>query len=298
MKRNVIILVALLFCSSVFVGGQDKNKSLQLFFIEIKTMGDNEVSKYFVYDVDNNEKMIIPKLQSYGPPIISEDGKYFAYQFEENDKRFMKLLDVEADEIVLNKPIHFSVIDKNFGKDYIALSGNTTRHFYTREIYLINIETGKLEQVTDNDVMDYDPVVSGNNDALLFLQMDKELTKTILKRYSISRKTIETIYTFGDTGYYLFQWLENDWVLLTKRERSGVPFLFNLKSTETREINLDRISDIAISPDGKKMMYIRMAGYDDPVGYLYISDIDGSNVLEIKANDKRVDFITPQWFIR
>ncbi len=293
MKRNIIILfVTLLFTCSF--NAQGESGSLKLFFIELKTIGDVEYPKYYTYDLITKEKkhVNINQLPSLGPPIISENGKFFIYQYEEKDKRFIRLLDIENDKLLVNEQVPFSIIEKDFNKNYIVIGGNTGRYYYLLDILLVNIKTKEIKQITSNDVMDYNPVILPGNDAIFYLQIKD--TETYLKKYSFEEEEIKTVFTFEDTGYYLFQWLNSNKLLLTKKDKRGTPFILDLETFEITDFNLNGISEIRISPDETKMAYLRKRDY---LGLdLFVSDIDGNNLEKIPVDDN-IDFVAPRWFV-
>lgn len=301
MNRIFMVTIIVMSVCFAYAKGIDGSTNLKLFFIEITTQGCEDINTdYYIYDITTGEKIKKfreEQISSSGPPMISEDGNCILYYYEENSNKFIRLLNINKNMLVINKQVSFTVYGKNFNRDYIALSGATSRYAESSEIYLINIENMELKRITNNNIMDYDPVISPNNNALIFLQKNKELTKTYLKEYSFNSKEIRTIHMFEGTGYYLFQWLRNDKALLTKRDKYGTPFLLDLESGKAVEFNLDNVSKITISPDGRKIAYLR--GRED-AGYnldLYISNIDGSNVETIKVDDN-VDIVAPQWLIK
>lgn len=298
MKRIIMVMTIIIFMCSVYVEGNDETKRLKLFFIEITTQGCEDIdSDYYVYDVATGEKRMKfseEQLPSSGPPIISNDGRFFAYCFEENGQDHMRLLDVNNNMLIINKQVPFITYEIDFFKDYIAISGNTGRSIESREMYLININTMELERITNNNVSDYNPVISPDNDGLLFLQLNKENTQTYLMKYDFNSKEVDKVNTFDGTKYGLFQWLNNNRALLVKRG-AGIPFVFDLKTGVTTKISLDRIYSIKVSPDEKKMVYLRIRE-TEPRLDLYITDIDGSNVEKLTVADN-IDIIAPQWFM-
>lgn len=291
-------MILLIGCSIIAEIKDDKN-NLMLFFAEIATMGHEDLSaSYYIYDVKTKEKrksIANEIIVASDPPVISEDGKLFAYYYEKNGKKAIRLSDTDKNKLLIDEEIQFSVYDKDFTKDYIVVSGNATRHYYGREIYMINIRTNEITRITNNNVMDYGPVISPNNDALIFLQVTE--TKTYLIKYSFTNEKLKTIYTFEGYGYNLFQWLKSDKVLLTRKDNYGTPFLFDLESFNIVDLNLDNISEIKISPDEKMIAYLQGRKDAEYILDLYISDIDGENAEKVII-DENIDIVAPQWFMQ
>lgn len=301
MKRNAILIILMIFLCSFQVNGEEEKKNIKLFFSEVISHGHIDThGGYYVYDImtGNKERRFDKKqLPAYGPPCISEDGNYFAYYYEEEKNKYIRVVDIQKNVLILSKEVPFDGIRQmDFRKDLIAVCGKTGRYYYNIELFLINVNTKELERITNNDLVDYDPVISPAGDSILFLQINSELTETYLQEYSLTTNETKTVHVFEDTGYELYQWLEEDKILLTRKEKSGIPFIMDLKTKKITDFDLDRIAYIQVSPDGEKLVYLRMVYYDDPFMELYISDFDGSNEKKIEVDD-RVDVIEPQWFM-
>lgn len=305
MKNRLLLILVSLLCTFL-IGidtGRSSNEKMKIFFEEINNSGAYDSgSKYYFYDLKNKSKKEVTNKHLSnvfnGTPRITSDGKYLFYFVKENQKQFIKMLDLQTNSIKFNQEIPMLASELRISNDLKYLTYTINKTFYekdTRNIFLLHLETKEITQITNNKLPAYNPVFSPTNDALVFLYQES-FRKTILKKYYINNKTIEVLKIFPDSGYTLFQWLDGDKVLLTRKEKSGTPFILDLKTGKMTDLNLDKIYEISISPDGKKMVYLRALGYDDPSWDLYVSDIDGRNVIKIPYRNN-IDIMSPQWVI-
>lgn len=295
---KIIIVVLTISLVVAPVHSESKRESLQVFIVEEYKQDHDFINiEYYKYNLKTKKKERIfgNTLKSIGLPCMSTDGKYLLYNYETNGINFIKIIDAESQKQVVDRSIPFKVYDKNITSNYVAMSGTTSRWADSMEIYLYDIKTNEIECITNNDVRDYNPVILQDNKAMIFLQESKDLTKTYLKKLVFGSDKVETLHVFEGTAYKLFQWLNDGKLLMTKRDNEGTPFLWDLEAKATIEFELDRISSIMISPDGKKMLYLRISEIG-PYYDLYISDIDGSN-LEKVGVDKDRNILFAQWII-
>jgi hypothetical protein len=122
------------------------------------------------------------------------------------------------------------------------------------------------------------------------------LHSTILKKYHIAKATTESVKNFSGTGYDLNQWAENGLVLIINQNKNGTPFWLDLKTGQTKDINLDRIYDIKASPDGKRLMYHQARKDDESEWDLFVSDANGKNSKMIFKPDN-VDIFGVEWVL-
>lgn len=293
---KVVIVVLTILLVGVSVYPENREKALKLFIAEEFEQNYNLIHiEYYEYNLRTKEKTKIIKkpLESTGLVCMSTDCKYLLYYYETNENKFIRIIDVESEKQVVDKPVSFKVFDKSITTNYVVMNGTTNRWADSMEIYLYNTKTDELKRVTNNDVRDYNPVISYDNEALFFLQVSKDLTKTYLKKLVFGSDKVETLHIFEGTAYKLFQCLSDGKLLMTKRDNEGTPFLWDLETKESIEYNLDRICDIMISPDGEKMLYLRISEIG-PYYDLYVSDVDGSNIEKIEPNENR-NILSAQW---
>lgn len=306
-KRNIIIMfITILVFYNLSTFGMERGitTTYQIFFSEItKGSGQDLGTRYFLYDLNNQVKKEVRskhiKNVYNGLPQVSLDGKFIVFFDNENEKTFLKLIDINNNREVLSKevPTYSGMLFMSNDKNYFAFCSNTDRwKSTTKEVYIYDVKMDSIKQITQNNMYDYNPIISPTNDSLVYLQM-KDTQKTILKRYYFENGLTEDLKTFDDSGFKLFQWLDNDQLLLTRKENSGTPFLLDLKTGETTNLALDKIYDIKISPDRKMILYLQAPAYEDPTWSLYVSDLAGSNIYKIPQEEK-VDIMAPQWVIK
>lgn len=66
-------------------------------------------------------------------------------------------------------------------------------------------------------------------------------------------------------------------VLIINQNKNGTPFWLDLKTGQTKDINLDRIYFIKVSPDGKRLMYHQARKDDESEWDLFVSDAKGNS---------------------
>lgn len=293
---KIVIVALAILLAGVPVHPENKEKTLKLFIAEEFEQNHNLILiEYYEYNLRTKEKTKIIKkpLESTGLICISTDGKYLLYYDETNENKFIRIIDAKSEKQIVDKPVSFEVFDKSITTNYVIMNGATGRWADSMDIYLYNIKTDELKRITNNDVRDYNPVISYDSEALFFLQENEDLTKTYLKRMVFDSDKVETLHIFEGTAYRLYQCLNDGKLLMTKRDNEGTPFLWDLETKESIEYNLDRISDIMISPDGKKMFYLRISEIG-PYCDLYVSDVDGSNREKIEPNENW-NILSAQW---
>ncbi len=281
--------------------GQEINDANEkIFFSEIKSNGGEDIGSWdYIYDFKTQIKkeLISKNLVNIfnGIPKISYDKKYLSYFIKKNGKQFICLLNLQKDVVELNVEVPMLSGELNVSTNLNYMTFYRNIEFYNRnmkEIYLLNINSKEILRLTNNNVPDFNPIFSPSEKMLLYLEENS--SKTILKSYNISNKETSDIIVFSGTGYQLFQYLDEERVLLKSKENRGTPFILNLKSGTIQKLDLDRILDIAISPDGKRMVYLRAQGFDDPTWNLFIADINGKIINKIPYSIN-IDIMGPQW---
>lgn len=306
-KKNVIFvtLSILILCNLSALGVEKGIKITDwIFFSEItKGSGQDLGTRYYLYDLNKQVKREIKskyiKNVYNGLPQVSLDGELMVFFAKENNKTYLKLIDIYNDREVFSKevPIYSGMLLMSDDKSHFAFCSNTDRwKSSTKEVHIYDTKTDSIKQITQNKMYDYNPIISPTNDSLVYLQM-VDAQKTILKIYHFETGLTEDLKAFDDTGFNLFQWLDNNQLLLTKKENSGTPFLFNIRTGKTIDLHLDKIYDIKISPDKKRILYLQAPAYEDPTWSLYVSDIDGENLEKI-PQEENVDIMAPQWVIK
>lgn len=293
-----IILSSLLFVASA--QEIEENANGKIFFGEIQSDGSQDIgSKRYIYDIKTQTKKELTSkhLRNVfnGIPRISYDQKYLAYFVKKDKNQFIYLLNLPNDSLDLNLEVPMLSGELQLSKNlnYMAFYRNIDMYNRkTKEIYLVNVNSKEISRITTNTVPDFNPIFSPDEEQLSFLE--EQPTKTFLKSYNIKSKKVSEIKVFPNTGYQLFQYLDNDRVLLSSKENQGSPFILNIKSGTIQKINLDRIYDISISPDGKRMVYLRAKSLEDPTWDLFITDMNGKIISKILYSDN-IDILGPQW---
>lgn len=298
------------FCISLFLSStllfavnaqeMDKNINKKIYFNEIKSDGVKDIwTKDYIYDIKTQTKKELTSkyLRNVfnGIPRISYDQKYLAYFVKKDKNQFIYLLNLSNDSLELNLEVPMLSGELQLSKNLNYMTFYRNIDMYnrkTKEIYLVNVNSKEIFRITTNSVPDFNPTFSPDEEQLSFLE--EQPTKTLLKSYNIKSKKISEIKVFPNTGYQLFQYLDNERVLLSSKDNQGSPFILNIKSGEIQKINLDRIYDISISPDGKRMVYLRAKSLDDPIWDLFITDMNGKVIDKILYSDN-IDIFGPQW---
>ncbi len=308
MKKYFLTLILGILVFPINALGENDN-NYKIFFSEVRTSdtcADYLETKYYIYDIKNKSRQEIINRSlanvCYDTPKILLGFNYIYFFTKEKNKQYACLLNIQNNtkEVFYEVPLKSSGLIASNNLKYMAFYRYINEDDWkSQKIFLSDLISKQILQITNNNVPDYDPIFSKDGESLFFLEKtlsEKNAMKTILKCYQIDKKQTTDLKVFSDSGYRLFQCLNNGEVLMARKDKGGIPFRLNLQTGKMTDLNIDRISDISISPDEKKMVYLQYMGYEDPAWDVFISDIDGKNVQKI-PNARNIDIMAPQWVI-
>lgn len=156
---------------------------------------DNDNYDIFIMDLDGSNKENLTKSDVYEKfPQFSKDGSFIIFQGWQKGKMEIFLVGLLDKEIInMTKSVTSNDIISH-GNSFSANSQNivfTSDRNGNRDIYSMDINGDKLEQITTNSSNDYEPIYSPDGESIIFTS-ERDGNKEIYK-YFISNKNIKNL---------------------------------------------------------------------------------------------------------
>jgi Tol biopolymer transport system component len=131
--------------------------------------------------------------------------------------------------------------------------------------------------------------LSGNPADVVWAEPGKTvlLTRTVngltnLWKYGLDDHALTQITSGPGPDLYPMMSPAKTWIYYVNGKASGFLTAYHVRRKESAEIVSENASQPSVSPDGKRVMYIRLLGQDQ--SELWVSDIDGINKLKLAAS--------------
>ena len=178
----------------------------------------------------------------------------------------------------------------NYSKNILFVSDRTGN----QEIYRMNLDTKKTQNLTNNPADDMNPQVSPDGRFIVFYS-DRNGTNAI---YRMNLKDLTVTQLTKDSGEdYDPQYSPNGQKIVFKSTRNDkLGDIFIMNADGSNEVNLTAKYNTTeewgpkFSTDGKKIFFVRRRNGSALTDELYLMGIDGSNVTRLTNNN------VPDWY--
>ena len=261
MKRLLLIITLI---HSMFLFAQ---KPINEFLFVSKRTGYSQLYSFkngFVNQLTFNDDNRRPKL--------SPDGKTIAFESERDGKYQIYTIEIDG-----TNEQNFSNNNHNEGGGNWSPDGKSLVFYSSREgkgdyeIFIKNLKTGKIEQLTDNDYDDWRPSFSKDGKHVVY-SGEKNGNEEVFKIEIATKKVTQLTSALGRDGWATFN--KNGDKILFHSERTGRSEIWEMDSDGT---NQKQLTDF--KGDGFKPCYI----YDDNnvKGILYATEENNHNDWDI-----------------
>ena len=223
------------------------------------------------------------RVVSGGFPVPSPDGAFIYYVKSDSTGIFRSEKSGLNEELVYNSEgtgLNFFPLLLFPGGNVLLAAGIQMNYQSKAHFLRVNVTTHKAVDL--GEVSAYPDVTWGEpGKTVLFSRTVNGLTN--IWKYSLQDRSLTQI-TFGTgTDFWPMPDPGGKGIYFVNGKSSGSLTVYHVKSKESRDIVSEDATQPIISPDGKRLMYIRQPG--PQTAELWVSGIDGGNKLKLATGE-------------
>lgn len=239
--------------------------------------------------VSGNTTSNFEELQVLTPGLSwSPDGKNLAISVKAGDKDAVFIINAnngDKDKLPIDLSVIYYVTWDPADKNVLAFIGSKANE---SDLYIYNIKTKKLENLTNDVFSDYNPVFTPDGKYIYFTSdrgnylspesipenfkiANHDLSSRDIYSIDVKTKKITRITVSEDTKYGYIQFSQDGTKMLYISDESGISNVYLRQVDSSGSVNvrpitnsLDPLDQISVSKDGKKLVFtaLNKGGYD------------------------------------